>query len=551
MTLDSESPFQRTCPSQEYDTNVIIHSDNPFIFTKDNHFMVDTLDMDNEGKDCFIHSSLIEKKRFKVTSPLQQFSDLEDSVNRNTGDDEYMYNPFLAPSSGFEMVVKEDFYTDKLVTEVEDPEINVCTEHDPCPDIRDMSIDKQIQSSDRLAVENEVNQMGCSVSNWSPDDGGHNDSASELANSVSADDLKYAICDTGFATVDSNKTDPASVLHTCLDENGISQGLFDNGSLFIDASVIDGISAKVIDVPADHVSIFDNTDREASLASSVISETKLDATESAVSTIPAEATESQTFQDSDVHDDCDGKGSFAPPIEWRVKVDTVESVEGNISPEVPDKRAPSLQEITTDSSMDLSSLHFINDKKQSLDEPKFKDLSEESNSGFTALPLFSEVSVNNENNESKETPTDCRVPGGVITFSFDGKEASTSGRDNNNEETTNGIQSDVVKNGPGSEEATIEGPISSSKCSFRYLMQGDSNFSEAGLLSGPIANSGHIPYSGSISLRSDSSTTSARSFAFPILQSEWNSSPVKMAKGDRRNLRKHRGWRMGLLCCRF
>ncbi|XP_038892056.1 uncharacterized protein LOC120081347 isoform X2 [Benincasa hispida] len=58
-------------------------------------------------------------------------------------------------------------------------------------------------------------------------------------------------------------------------------------------------------------------------------------------------------------------------------------------------------------------------------------------------------------------------------------------------------------------------------------------------------------YSGSISLRSDSSTTSTRSFAFPILQSEWNSSPVRMAKADRRHLRKHRGWRQGILCCRF
>ncbi|XP_073010705.1 uncharacterized protein [Typha latifolia] len=80
---------------------------------------------------------------------------------------------------------------------------------------------------------------------------------------------------------------------------------------------------------------------------------------------------------------------------------------------------------------------------------------------------------------------------------------------------------------------------------------GDMNFSGHIISSGPITSSGYIPYSGSISLRSDSSTTSTRSFAFPILQTEWNCSPVKMAKSDRRHFRKQRGWRMVLRCCRF
>ncbi|CAN0929426.1 hypothetical protein LINGRAHAP2_LOCUS37064 [Linum grandiflorum] len=72
---------------------------------------------------------------------------------------------------------------------------------------------------------------------------------------------------------------------------------------------------------------------------------------------------------------------------------------------------------------------------------------------------------------------------------------------------------------------------------------GDSSFS--GVATEPV------PFSGSISMRSDSSTTSARSFAFPVLQSEWNSSPVRMAKADRRRLSKHRRWRSGILCCKF
>ncbi|KAM0964789.1 hypothetical protein TB2_020459 [Malus domestica] len=77
---------------------------------------------------------------------------------------------------------------------------------------------------------------------------------------------------------------------------------------------------------------------------------------------------------------------------------------------------------------------------------------------------------------------------------------------------------------------------------------GESSFSAAGHFSSLITSG---PYSGNVSLRSESSTTSTRSFAFPVLQSEWNSSPVRMAKADRSHLRKHRGWRGCFLCCSF
>ncbi|MCD7467946.1 hypothetical protein HAX54_005656 [Datura stramonium] len=84
-----------------------------------------------------------------------------------------------------------------------------------------------------------------------------------------------------------------------------------------------------------------------------------------------------------------------------------------------------------------------------------------------------------------------------------------------------------------------------------HFADGEASFSAAGPGSGSITYSGPISYSGSISLRSESSTTSARSFAFPVLQNEWNSSPVRMAKVDRRRLHKQKGWKQGLLCCRF
>ncbi|KAI8020211.1 hypothetical protein LOK49_LG04G01803 [Camellia lanceoleosa] len=79
---------------------------------------------------------------------------------------------------------------------------------------------------------------------------------------------------------------------------------------------------------------------------------------------------------------------------------------------------------------------------------------------------------------------------------------------------------------------------------------GESSFSAVGPLSGSIAFSGPMSYSGSISLRSNSSN-SVRSFAFPVLSSEWNGSPVRMMEADRRHLKKHRCWRTGFLCCKF
>jgi hypothetical protein len=55
-----------------------------------------------------------------------------------------------------------------------------------------------------------------------------------------------------------------------------------------------------------------------------------------------------------------------------------------------------------------------------------------------------------------------------------------------------------------------------------------------------------LQYSGSMSLRSDSSTTSNRSFAFPILAPpEWNSSPARMAKAQPRRKNRFDG------CCFF
>ncbi|XP_047967094.1 uncharacterized protein LOC125211381 isoform X1 [Salvia hispanica] len=93
------------------------------------------------------------------------------------------------------------------------------------------------------------------------------------------------------------------------------------------------------------------------------------------------------------------------------------------------------------------------------------------------------------------------------------------------------------------DRAADNGPV----VSLRRYDPGESSFSADSY----ITHSGPIAFSGNVSLRSDGSATSGRSFAFPVLQSEWNSSPVRMTEAERRRFRKHKCWRSGILCCRF
>lgn len=161
-------------------------------------------------------------------------------------------------------------------------------------------------------------------------------------------------------------------------------------------------------------------------------------------------------------------------------------------------------------------------------------------------------SVAEESNISSfvdEFSYDSKVESGSITFNFDSSPATSSrveGSQNADCEQPPPLE---APNRLRREDETASDHLRVS--SRVHHDQGESSFSAVGPFSGLITYSGPIAYSGSLSLRSDSSTTSTRSFAFPVLQNEWNSSPIRMAKADRRRLRRSRGWRQGILCCRF
>ncbi|KAL8531527.1 hypothetical protein ACS0TY_008212 [Phlomoides rotata] len=135
-----------------------------------------------------------------------------------------------------------------------------------------------------------------------------------------------------------------------------------------------------------------------------------------------------------------------------------------------------------------------------------------------------------------------KVETGSITFNFNSPEpVFTNVGHGNVKEPSVGPRDSLGYKDTTSDHQTLD------IASFRRYDEGESSFSASGVInySGPIA------FSGSLSDGSASCATSGRSFAFPILQNEWNSSPVRMTKRDGRHFRKHRGWRSGLLCCRF
>ncbi|XWS23050.1 hypothetical protein CRYUN_Cryun29cG0088400 [Craigia yunnanensis] len=183
-----------------------------------------------------------------------------------------------------------------------------------------------------------------------------------------------------------------------------------------------------------------------------------------------------------------------------------------------------------------------------LSAPALGSAAEESDSGKGEATLISpaQASASEESTSCSlvnEVSYDSKLEPGSITFDFDSS-APTSSKD----ECHRNLDCEPLETGSTPKLVdTADQPFSNNL----QRGNGESSFSASGPVTGLISYSGPIAYSGNLSLRSDSSTTSTRSFAFPILQSEWNSSPVRMAKADRRHYRKHRGWRQGLLCCRF
>lgn len=465
MKLDTESPYHHTY-ANEYAAKMIVHNDNHFILPRENHFMIDMLEIGNDSLKEGNHGVKCCNERSKVALPTQTrgIANMEDYANINK-DEFCLRAPDCGTNSEIGLAVEEDIYTNKAVAKVELSKI-VCTKDGSCHRVGNISIPEEMHSFQASLEEEEVGPKAPLSSNESSNNE-NSDVAEGMKCTTSSHDLEYELIDRDSIT-SNDHADPTSITKSA---------------------------------------------EKCSCVNSIEDGDKLDT---------AERDANNVLEDGD-------------------KLDENDSVGSNIFDEITEKQLPPSEGLIKESLQEnLSILSCSDDQKHTIDTENV-DQSILEDSKTTSRTVSSNMEDPGPSSWGKAILSVCEVPSGVITFTFDPQEISISSKEENkdNKDIQQSTQADV---GSGTEGVTLDDATTSAQCSFLHLIQEDSSFHEPGFLSSPRANSGHITYSGSISLRSESSTTSAQSFAFPVLQSEWNSSPVKMAKARRRR---------GLFCCKF
>lgn len=146
-----------------------------------------------------------------------------------------------------------------------------------------------------------------------------------------------------------------------------------------------------------------------------------------------------------------------------------------------------------------------------LASPTLTSAAEESDSKETklashALDSFSEESTSRFEDE---LPHNSNTETRSISFDNDSSAPVASARESSQNGESQRLGTRIVSR---FEDPNAE-PLSGGQLQYA---DGESSFSSSGPLFGLTSHSGPIAYSGSVSLRSDSSTTSTRSFAFPM-----------------------------------
>ncbi|KAJ6834588.1 uncharacterized protein M6B38_334195 [Iris pallida] len=432
---------------------MIVHNDNHFILPRENHFMIDMLEIGNdslkEGNPGVKYCN--ENESRKVTLPTQThgIANMEDYANINKGEF-CLRAPDCGTNSEIGLVVEEDFYTNKAVAKVELSEMIVCTKDGSCHRDGNISIPEEMHSFQTSLAEEEVGPKAPLSSNKSSNNE-NSDVAEEMKCTTSSHDLEYELIDRDSITSnDSNHADPTSITKSA---------------------------------------------EKCSCVNSIEDGDKLDT---------AEWDANNVLEDGD-------------------KLDVNDSVGSNILDEITEKQLPPSERLIKESLQEnLSILSCSDDQKHTIDTENV-DQSILKDSKTTSRTVSSNVENSGPSSWDKEILSVCEVPSGVITFTFDPQERSISSKEEN-KDNKDIQQSKQANIGSGTEGVTLDDATTSAQCSFRHLIQEDSSFHGPGFLSSPRANSGHIIYSGSISLRSESSTTSAQSFAFPVFSQMFSST---------------------------
>ncbi|XP_028550263.1 uncharacterized protein LOC110114832 isoform X2 [Dendrobium catenatum] len=409
--------------------------------------------------------------------------------------------PCPRATSEISLISQEDlFYMDKTVTDVELPHLSVSTK--AAPTVKDICIDEGVQMFEKILVEYDK------ASNF-PRVNGNSALMEETRENENSEDLKSLPTHEGLDSLE--KILERDVGDTDLNER-------------IDKTSKNDLRSFLF---TEHLA-------EQRYSSNSISERRpLDTTEITAFTLPAEEIIDQRSHfleefNTDFHraDSSSHNDSTFDNQALRQKHDQVVEEENltTMAASSPEKAKESNQIAGTVSS--------------------HKDLlEEEKTSEFVATSDDHESNRIDNTNGASDNP---KFDGVAFTSDLEAGGTSIVGNEN---QVINNQQTVQFQNGLESEEAVSDG-TTSARSSFSHLAHGESNLLGPANFSGSITTSSHIPCSANISLRSESSTTSGHSFAFPLLQPEWSSSPIRMAKADRRRLRKHR-WKSAFTCCKF
>ncbi|KAF9624458.1 hypothetical protein IFM89_011466 [Coptis chinensis] len=469
--------------------------------------------------------SLPTREKFEDVRYVPKLHDLLAMENSLKGGGKEIGDPFL--SNGINLYEKETkFYTDKSVTECELPELVVCFKEGDYHVVKDIVIDDGLPSLNKFLVDNgEV----------------HNDKFFSSHSGLDVDgDLTKEIL--GNVPRISNGTNPFIECDDTSDvaKNSCAESFIQNGEEnFDETGNVDNAAPTF-----KGTNPFVERDSKTDAANISGFEDFIEKEEENLDDSLNLKCASPNLNGTNPFLECDGQVDVTEKSGCESMIgngegDTDERMSGIFDEKMMPETVLLAQEVDAGNSLEPSNLDGSKNQQQSN-----QDTSKE-HSADSMMPSAAEEL--NHLNQAEEVPFNNQVEKGSITYDFDSSSPATSGREEDFEKS----ESVQTLNRPSIEEETLDSRTASSRSFFIQHGYGETSFSAEGPLSGPITYSGPIPYSGSISLRSDSSTTSTRSFAFPILHSEWSSSPVKMAKADKRQFRKQQGWRRSLLCCRF
>ncbi|KAL5987467.1 hypothetical protein ACLOJK_035215 [Asimina triloba] len=415
------------------------------------------------------------------------------------------YNPF---ETSYRNPFEDDtyFFTDKSVTDIDLPELPSCYKDGTYYVVKDICIDMGVPSLDKILEENDGRDQKGVVALPIPDLDEKGTLKREVAGPI------IHVSNSFDATIFDGRLYPVE------DEVAANNGtpekpLMEGGGI---AGTKDEFLRKVLDekVVAANLPLIGSAEPVSDVLKSLVSGSQNPR-------ILPEDHGSVDLACSSARNSCDE--------EVMVKTSQLlhQSGAGNCHPDSPH---------TSDIDQQQSAQDYAQNTTDGM-TTKPGDESEDEHVSTSVAP--SATTIPNSSSDANDFPFDRTVESGSITFNFDSSPPPMISSRKVSPESSDFQQSGKSLNVPGLDDSLLDSLTGSTRSFFIQHGLGESS------ISGPLS------YSGNISLRSDSSTASTRSFAFPVLHSEWNSSPVKMAKPDRRQLRKHRGWRMALLCCRF